>query len=335
MARFRMLLLLPFLWPLTAFAAFNALLWDNDLFSPRNTDAYYTNGFLYHHMSDPVVADEGRDWAACPGLSTVARLVDPLIIQSDDTTQYRHSWGMGQIIQTPWDLNLAVPDPDDQPYAGLLYGSCGFHAQQDGHADSLSLILGVTGPWSLAEHGQDIAHRITGSKQPAGWAHQLRNEVVLNLTYDRQHVLHTLPLRRHNLTFFDNAGFSLGTLVTGVTVGLNALYSTDPRAAFTLRPNFLGRFPWLSQRQPLGFYAMGSVQGSAIARNIFVDGNTWVDSPSVDREPFTASSQLVVGYGFSCLALQMGLNIGTRTFETQGEKWPRYGTLGVIWGCSP
>lgn len=321
--------------PASSHAAFNALLWDNDLFSPRNTDAYYTNGFIYHHVSDPVPAEEGREWAACPGLTGLSRFLSPLFIDTTPATDYRHSWGMGQIIQTPWDLTLARPDPADQPYAGLLYGSCGFHVQEDGHAESLSLMLGVTGPWSMAERGQEIAHQITGSKQPAGWRYQLRNEVLVNMVYDRQHVFYSLPLGQQHLTFFNNTGFLLGTVMTSGSAGLNVLYARDPRAAFTLRPGFLGRYPWLSQQQPLGFYAVGSLQGSAVLRSVFLDGNTWVDSASVDKKPLTGNAQIVLGYGFSCMAVQLGLNIGTRTFETQGERWPRYGSLGLVWGCSP
>ncbi|MGH8493770.1 MAG: lipid A deacylase LpxR family protein [Moraxellaceae bacterium] len=324
------------LWlPVLAHAAFSALLWDNDLFSPRNTDAYYTNGFLYHHVSDPVSADEGRGWTSCPGLSWLAEAAEPLLIKTDEQSQFRHSWGLGQIIQTPSDLTLNPPDPDDQPYAGLLYGSCGAHAQAEDRAESLGLMLGVVGPLSLAEKTQDIAHRVTGSEYPQGWDYQLVNEPVLNLVYDRQRVMTSFSLNGHSITLFENFGLAFGNLMISGTVGANALYARNPRAAFSLRPNFLGRYPWLSQSQPLGFYALGSVQGMAVGRNLFLDGNTFKDGPSVDKEYVVGSGQLVMGYGFSCLALQLGLSFSTRTFKSQIESWPRYGTLAVIWGCSP
>lgn len=323
------------LWPTWACAAFSSLLWDNDLFSPRNTDAYYTNGFLYHRVSDPVSADMGRHGSSCPGLSTLAGWAKPLLIRTDEDSTYRHSWGLGQIIQTPDNLQLKPPDPDDQPYAGLLYGSCGFHVQEAAYAESMGLIYGVVGPLSLAEEIQDAAHHITGSEYPMGWDSQLDNEPVVNLLYDRQRVMTDIAVGAHSLTFFDSLGFTLGNLSISGTLGANMLYARNPRAAFSLRPNFLGRYPWLSQSQPLGFYAVSSLQGQLVGRNLFLDGNTFTDGPSVDKEYVVGSGQVIMGYGFSCLALQLGLNISTRTFKTQQENWPRYGTLGVVWGCSP
>lgn len=336
--RIQQLRLIPlffFFLPAWVHAGFSSLLWDNDLFSPRNTDAYYTNGFLYHHVSDPVPQETGRHWKSCPGLSFLAKTAEPLLIRTGEASQYRHSWGFGQIIQTPSDLTLNPPDPDDQPYAGLLYGSCGFHVQEDGYAESMGLMLGVVGPLSLAERTQDIAHRVTGSEYPQGWDHQLANEPVLNLVYDRQRVMTDFSVDGHSIKIFNNFGFAFGNLMISTTAGVNALFAKNTRAAFSLRPNFLGRYPWLSQSQPLGFYALGSVQGMAVGRNLFLDGNTFEDGPSVDKEYVVGSGQLVMGYGFSCLALQLGLNLSTRTFKTQGESWPRYGTLGIVWGCSP
>lgn len=329
-------LLIPLLaWPTAAFAEFSALLWDNDLFSPRNTDAYYTNGFLYHHMSDPVEPEKGRHWSSCPGLSTLADVAGDALIRTDANSQYRHSWGFGQIIQTPVDLSLNPPDPTDQPYAGLLYGGCGFHVLEDGHAESMSLLFGVVGPMSLAESTQDIAHKVTGSEYPQGWEHQLNNEPVLNLMYDRQRVMAHLSADGHGITIFDNLGFSFGNLLINGTAGINALFARNPRAAFSMRPDFAGRYPWLSQSQPLGFYAVTSLQAMVVGRNLFLDGNSFRDSPSVDKEYVVGSGQVMMGYGFSCLALQLGLNFSTRTFKTQQESWPRYGTLGLVWGCSP
>lgn len=319
----------------SARAGFSALLWDNDLFSPRKTDAYYTNGFLYHHLSDPVLPEVGRHWKSCPGLSSLAGAAEPWLIRTDADSQYRHSWGIGQIMQTPSELSLDPPDPDDQPYAGLLYGSCGFQVQEDAYAEALSLMLGVVGPFSGVERAQDIAHRMTGSEYPQGWDYQLANEPVLNLAYDRQRVMTYFPVDGHTITVFNNFGFAFGNLMISASAGVNALLAKNPRAAFSVRPSFLGRYPWLSQSQPLGFYMLASLQGSVIGRNLFLDGNTFKDGPSVDKEYAVGSGQLLMGYGFSCLALQLGLNLSTPTFKTQEESWPRYGTLGVIWGCSP
>ena len=36
------------------------------------------------------------------------------------------------------------------------------------------------------------------------------------------------------------------------------------------------------------WYVFAGTEGRAVARNIFLDGNTWEDGPSVDKKPFVA-----------------------------------------------
>lgn len=322
-------------WPLLALAQSNSVLWDNDLLAPRKTDAYYTNGLVYHHVSDTLPPDTGRAWRRCPGTGLLSRLAGDWLIPTDDYSRFWHSWDLGQLIETPYNLRRVPPDPNDQPYAGLLYLGCNVHVRSDSHAESLGLRVGIVGPWALAEQSQNLAHRIAeGVDDARGWDWQLRNELVLNLTYDRQRALSSRTLGGRGLTFFNNVDLSLGTLLTSAATGLNVLYAADPDAVFGLDPNFLGRYPRLSPGQRLGFYAMASLQATAVARNLFLDGNTWVDSPSVGHRPLVGSAQLLLGYGLSCFALQLGLNVSTQTFDSQHLKWPTFGTLGVTWGCS-
>lgn len=313
-----------------AYADFNALLWDNDLFSPDKTDAYYTNGILFHHVSDAEPA--ARNAGACAGAGRLAQLMDRHDARSGDDARFRHSLDVGQLINTPQDLHRDPPDPADQPYSGLVFVSCGVHVQAPGHALSLTYLAGIVGPLSLAERGQDFVHRITGDWKPAGWHDQLRNEAAFNVSYAQQAVLYRFVSR--SALLFTNAGVDAGTLLASAHAGLDFLYAADTEAAFSLRPDFSGRYLWLSAPAP-GFYGLAGLQAHAVLRNLFLDGNTWRDSPSVGHRLLLGEAQLIAGYGFPCLALQFGLHVGTRAFDGQKEQWPRYGTLAVIWGCDP
>lgn len=334
MTRSRIFLLTSLLLcPLSARAAFNAILWDNDVLSPGETDAYYTNGIVYHHVSDPLPPEQGARWRACPGVTGLSRLLSGWLIRTDEHTRYRHSWEAGQVIQTPLDKQASPPDPDDQPYAGLLYAGCNLHARTADRAEALGLQAGVVGPWSLAEQSQALVHHLAGVREAAGWDGQLRNEFVVNLRYDRQEILHKAELGSHGISVFDNMDFALGPLMTSASAGINVLYASDPDAVFGLNPNYLGRYPNMTGRS-IGFYTMTSLQVTGVLRNLFLNGNTWVDSPaSVDHEPLLGAAQVLVGYGFRCWALQLGLNVSTRTFQQQDIEWPRYGSLAVTWGC--
>ena len=313
-----------------ACADFDALLWDNDLFSPDKTDAYYTNGLIYHHVSAAESPARGAD--ACLGLGRLARFMDDHAAHAVAGAAFRHSLDAGQIINTPEDLRRDPPDPLDQPYSGLLFASCGVHLQAADHALSLTFLAGVVGPLSLAERSQEFVHRVTGDWKPSGWHGQLHNEAVVNLSYAQQDVVHRFT--RQPALLFVNAGADAGPLLTSVHAGINYLYAADTAAAFSLRPDFSGRYLWLSSPAP-GFYGLAGLQAHAVLRNLFLDGNTWRDSPSVGHEPLLGEAQLIAGYGFPCLALQLGLHAGTPAFDGQKEQWPRYGTLAVMWGCGP
>lgn len=323
------------MWPLAAQADFNAILWDNDLFSPRRTDAYYSNGFVFHQVDDDVPVAEGREWRACPGLAPLAHWLDGALVPVTEHPRFSHSWEIGQIIETPMQKQRLPPLRDDQPYAGLLYAGCHYHLRTARRMESLGLQYGVVGPWSLAEQSQTFAHRVVGSQEALGWGWQLRNELVANLRYDRQEVVGEAAVGESGLRFFDNVDLALGSLVTSAALGVNLLYARNPEAVFGLNPNYLGRYPRITRGQSVGFYTMASLQVSGVLRNIFLDGNTWVDSPaSVPHEPLLASGQLLIGYGHSCWALQLGLNVSTRSFKTQAVEWPQYGTLALSWSCN-
>ena len=60
------------------------------------------------------------------------------------------------------------------------------------------------------------------------------------------------------------------------------------------------------------------VDGRAIARNIFLDGNTWRDSRSVDKEPLVGDLQWGLAVTWKGARLTYTHVRRTREFETQG-----------------
>src|SRR3546814_21189367 len=84
-------------------------------------------------------------------------------------------------MYTPSDITVADPDPEDQPYAGWLYGTAGLIndlATGEGTRTqtSVQLSLGVVGPAALGEQVQKALHTVIDSPEPQGWDHPLRNE---------------------------------------------------------------------------------------------------------------------------------------------------------------
>jgi hypothetical protein len=84
---------------------------------------------------------------------------------------------VGQEIYTP-TVDSEWPIIGERPYAGWLYGRGEVRAGKPRTMRSVDIIVGLTGPPSLAEAVQNgFHHLIPGFRQPLGWANQLPTEI--------------------------------------------------------------------------------------------------------------------------------------------------------------
>jgi len=167
---------------------------------------------------------------------------------------------------------------------------------------SLEYQLGIVGQLSLAEAAQKFVHdKITGSQHPNGWDHQLSTEPGVFVRYQWQG---RLVNQGHWFDVVPDYSVALGNIQTyagaGVTLRLGANISGFPTRTFS--PSFAKRavyepvapaanvapprcgFSWLAE-----CYVFVNGEGRYFARNLFLDGSTWGDSHSVDKEPFVAT----------------------------------------------
>ena len=300
--------------PLTAFAADEpetgtlSLMFENDLF--YDTDRNYTNGVRASWLSGP---DSTPAWAL-----DAARWF-PLF---PDGGTVRTNYAIGQNMYTPDDIALTNPPLDDRPYAGWLYGSIGLIAETGRRLDQLELTLGVVGPASLAEQTQTIVHEITGSQEPRGWDTQLKNEPGVVLTYQRSwRGFVSESVSGFGFDATPHAGGALGNVFTYANAGLTLRFGRrlpldygPPR----IQPSLPGSGFFVPQ-DGFGWYLFAGIEGRAVARNIFLDGNTFRDSRSVDKEPLVGDLQFGIALTWRNLRLSYTHVLRTREFETQDE----------------
>src|SRR5690606_25458235 len=196
-------------------------------------------------------------------------------------------------------------DPDDRPYAGWSYVELTFVSKTATRADIISIQAGIVGPSSLAEDTQRIAHDLINNDSPQGWDHQLRDEPGINLIYERRHRLIARTFGdRLGFDFIPHGGVSIGNVQTHANLGgtfrLGVNLPTDFGVALS-RGGAIGASPADDQDprvaldRDLSFFVFAGAEGRAVARDIFLDGNTWKDSRSVDKEPLVAD--LMAGFG--------------------------------------
>ena len=207
------------------------------------------------------------------------------------------SFILGQNIFTPEDISNPNLILNDRPYAGWLYFGIGLidpHKDADiPYFDTVELNLGIVGPDAYAQDVQTWWHaNISDSPRPAGWDNQLKNEPGILLNLERKWRMELTPSNYEGLQvdFLPSVGVALGNVYTYASaggmfrLGVNLPVDYGPPR---IRPGAQGSdFFKYDKKKPVSWYAYAGVEGRALAVNIFLDGNTFADSHSVDKKYF-------------------------------------------------
>jgi hypothetical protein len=252
-----------------------AFILEND--SPTGRDRYYTNGFLFAWSSHAYTPPA---WLA-PITSPATGLVP--------SENLRWGLSVGQKMYTPEDTQRRDPDPNDRPYAGWLYGALTLISSGQTQLSSVELQLGIVGPSALGEQAQNGIHRLFRIPTAKGWDSQIKDEPGANLVLSRQYRYNRpTGLDGVSVGVVPSFSLSLGNVSTYAAAGAMLRVGNALDADFgppRVRPASAGSvFYETSADAGFGWYLFAGVEGRVVARDITLDGNTWRDSPSVDRE---------------------------------------------------
>ena len=296
---------------------------ENDSLGGEGKDANYTSGVRLSYFD--VNAD----------LPDLAEKVEDAIPTFDinDTTSVFYS--IGQNIYTPRNIERRTQDPNDRPWAGHLYGSMGLVSITDNHLDEVEVSLGVVGPPSLAEQTQRFVHKyITpSSAEPQGWDNQLEFEPTLGVGWVRRFPqflsVDTAGLSLAAAPYF---GATLGNVHTFANTGLNLRitpaddkWQDDP---VRVRPAMPGTGFFETPKNEWSWYLFAGAEGRAIARNIFLDGNSFSNSYSVDKEHFVADINAGAALTYGNYRFSYTLVNRSKEFEGQEDN-TLFGALSV------
>jgi hypothetical protein len=205
---------------------------------------------------------------------------------------------IAQAMFTPDESELSIPDPLDRPYAGMILAGITYNSRDSYSMRSNRLDVGLVGPSSLAEQTQDLVHDWLGGDEFLGWGHQLQNEPVFRVVHQR--------LRKWNPQSAPRAvdaivhyGGSIGNVTTFANAGVELRFGRALPDDFGTAPAPYGGESTAPSRS-IGFYRRPSIHAyfaldaRYVLHDITLDGNTWRDSASVDREPLVGD--VAVGF---------------------------------------
>lgn len=310
---------------------------ENDMFA--DTDQQYTNGIRLSWTSPDLTSY--LDDKNLPALARrYNRHITSRLGMFDDNPPKQEEIvrnlviTLGQEMFTPEDNERTTIDPNDRPYAGWLYLGMGYHLKHKQRMDSAILNIGMVGPASMAKEAQDLVHDLRGIKKFNGWDNQLNNELGLQLVYERKY---RTPVKRlKGALEYDiiwHGGASLGNVATYFNAGTEVRlgwFLPDDFGTSSLRPGGDNSAPGskdprtqsitgYSREQNYGLHGFIAFDGRWVLRDIFLDGNTFSDSHSVNKKSFVGDFSIGASMLIEDWKISYARVFRSKEFDTQGE----------------
>jgi len=301
---------------------------ENDFFAQlTNTDRHYTNGVRISRVSPS---------GDVPGWLGAIAAVPSNFGPGGEPSSQRWAVSLGHSMYTPDDTDAVELVPDDRPYAAWLYFGFSVHsvyesAKGAARQDVFSLEAGIVGPSALGEEIQNAYHKLIGVDLSNGWDHQLKDEPGLKLGFVRKWRSAHADVSddgRYETDVIPHLAVTLGNIATDVSIGGLVRLGQNLQDDFgppRIRPGLPGSEKF-GRTGALDWYVFAGGELRAVARDIFLDGNTWKDSHGVDREPFVVDLQTGFSLRFDRYRLTYTHVFVSPEF-TQQSQWDQYGAL--------
>ncbi|MGE4157568.1 MAG: lipid A deacylase LpxR family protein [Planctomycetota bacterium] len=282
---------------------------ENDLFASGN-DHSYTNGVRLSWFEvgkrPPTVSKGVQKKLSFLGLN-------------DSTTL---AYSLGHNLYTPVDIQSETININDRPWAAFFYGAVSMATLTGDHLDEYEIMIGVVGPSARGEALQKQIHKVIDSPTPLGWDGQLNDEVGLVLSKQRRWPgVWQSEWGEATFVFTPHLGASVGNIYTYINAGGVLKYSlSDNRwhdTPLLARPAMPGTGYFLPADK-MGLDVFVGLEGRAIARNIFLDGNTFANSYRVKKNPFVADVSL--GFSLTYKEVRLSYTSVYRTKEFHGQE---------------
>ncbi len=304
-----------------------ALVYDNDIFV--GTDLLYTSGAHLDYVSGYL--DHFADGPIPRFIGDAAESL-PLLGEKGD--QRFVGYNLAQVIITPEDTHASDPNPNDLPYAGFLLFTTTFIAQREHSLDALGVTLGILGPHSYAGWSQNQVHRIIGNDSANGWSHQLHDEPILNVGYERRERIY--KYKWNDLLVSLNGTVGNFNTEAGTTAAFrfgwhlpDDYFMPPPFAA----EDSIGSRPWTRSSFNHSFVEMSlSAGATAFGHVAAFDGNLFDNTHRVDYRPWTVNAGIDLLACTGRLAFLMSLTEIKLPYDPPDHRhWDRYGRIGVGW----
>jgi hypothetical protein len=311
---------------------------ENDFFNRiGKSDRDYTNGLRLGWLS-PALPDLPESLTR---LTTI-----PTFFGEDPVSSVTRRFGIsiGQNLYTPQDTDTSAPIHNDRPYAAWLYASFALQSTYKRvdpktmkdvpvRLDTLALDVGLVGPAAGGEFVQNNFHRLINDTTANGWANQLHNEPTIDLTFERRwRTNHGVVFEDPKLEYdvIPRLGATVGNVATYASAGGTVRIGKELQADFgpaRARPALPGSEGFIGEG--FGWYFFAGLGGEAVARNMFLDGNSDGNSTvHVTHRPFVGEAQAGITVLFRGVRISYTQVLRSPEFYER-DRWDQFGSINV------
>lgn len=257
-------------------------------------------------------------------------------ISSENTNNFI-SFSYANQMYTPYDLDETQLIEDDRPYAGYSYIEIGLHQTTDTNLDSLTLQTGIVGPSSGMENLQNLFHKSIDASNASGWNYQLKDEFIMQLNYMHKWRVEYSKIYGLETVLVPYAGANIGNASIKASGG--ALYrigfnipkdygmNSMNEGSFSSLPTHSKAIVNDSSKWSLNLNV--SAGSNLVVRDIFLDGNTFKDSHSVDKNYFNAYASVGGSARYKNFSIDYQHNYYSKEYKQRGlhKTYKGYGSL--------
>ncbi len=256
--------------------------WENDgaiLKRNNGQDRHYTNGNAITFAHRP-------EWVQ--GFAEAATL-------GETFDQTAAGYIVGHLIFTPDATSASRLLRKDRPYAGYLFGGVYVQRANNDTFDHAQLDIGIVGPSSQADHIQNDIHDWLDLDEAKGWNNQLSDEVTAQLYLRRKWRVEMEPITvchwELSQQLIPQVELAAGSVYRHVSAG--ATWRLGHNLPDDFGPGRLADVGAATggPTDGAGGYGFIRIAGRAVEHDLFLEGNSFKDSPGVDAETLVGEIQ--------------------------------------------